>query len=456
MEVGTLQRIINLFKTALTGLHAEISLMKLESLGIMVHKAMTAQARTFHTPEHIFDLMDETMPILALAALFHDVVYYQVDDGFIPEIGVVLAPYVHEEGGQLSILAKPVEEDLMLALTLEIFGFEPGKALIAPPAGLNEFLSALLMNKQLEGVVSLRDLLEVTSCIEATIPFRGENERGQTPADILYCRLTTINARHELGMAAAEIEQTVKWSVMFSNKDVENFSVVETGEFLDNTWKLLPETNPSLRLRAVYSIKSYRIALQKMEGFLRVLNPENIFNQYRGVPPEGDYQRMLALAYRNVATGREYLGIKLLTAAILEALADITGGDAPVALFTGDVEGDENCRSLEDFLPRTPLPATVNTESTLFGLLAFGRASTTSFDMQNSPLSLFVYKQLDPYGVQELLSAAHDMFEGLCTPEAFLEKVPSFTIAAIAEACAVMAVTRSDALCDYAVSRSSQ
>ncbi len=456
MEVGTLQRIINLFKTALVGLHADISLIKLEGLGIMVHKAMTAQARTFHTPEHIFDLMDETMPILALAALFHDVVYYQVDAGFIPEIGAVLASYVHEEAGQLSILPKPAEDDLMLALTLETFGFEPGKTLIAPPGGLNEFLSALLMNKHLEGIVNLRDLLEVTSCIEATIPFRGENERGETPADILCSRLTTINARHELGMTAEEIEQTVKWSVMFSNKDVENFSVVETGEFLDNTWKLLPETNPSLRLRAVYSIKSYRIALQKMEGFLRVLNPENIFNQYRGVPPEGDYQRMLALAYRNVATGREYLGIKLLTAAILEALADLTGGDAPVALFTGDVEGDENCRSLGDFLPRTQATPSVNTESTLFGLLAFGRASTSSFDMQNSPLSLFVYKQLDPYVVQELLSAAHDMFEGLCTPEAFLEKVPAFTIAAIAEACAVMAVTRSDALCDYAVARSSQ
>jgi len=72
-----------------------------------------------------------------------------------------------------------------------------------------------------------KELLKITTCIEATIPFRSQ----------------------------AEIEDIVRLAVVLANKDIENFSVLDAGLFLDNTWKLLPETNMSLRFKAAYSIK---------------------------------------------------------------------------------------------------------------------------------------------------------------------------------------------------------
>ena len=451
METGTIQKTVALFKSALEGLHADISLIELENLAIMVHRAMTVQARTFHTPEHIFDLADASNPWLALAALFHDIVYYQVDEGFTPEIYNTLAPYIQDPHGDM-ILTAPATDDLSFAITCEVFDVEAGQSL-AQFRGLNEFLSALVMNKKLTGIVSTTDLLEVTACIEATIPFRGFNDLQQSPGDILAKRLTAINARYTLGMQRDDIIAAVKRAVTFANKDVANFSEKDTGRFLDNTWKLLPETNPSLRLRGVYSIHSYREALQKMEGFLHFLDPDDIFESYKGTPPEGDYQRMVALAYRNVYTAREYLGIKLLAAAILEAMAAVTGGDAPVALFLGDIEGDENCKRVDTLLPEVDIAPSVKVGSTLFGLLAFGRASASSFDMQNSPLSLFIYKHLGTDDVKFYLDRARDMFDGLLEAKDFLDQLPMQMLRPIANVCATMALTRKDAILAYIATR---
>ncbi len=452
METGTIQKTIQLLQGALEGLHADISNLQLEKLAIMVHKAMTVQGRVFHTPEHIFGLADASRPLQALAALFHDIVYYHVDQGFIPEIYETLAPYIILHEGQITITEHIPPDDLLFALTLEVFGFQPGET-PSLSGGLNEFLSALVMNKKLEGIVSETDLVKATACIEATIPFRGVNERGESPAETLACRLAAINERHHLGMRPKEIEAAVKEAVTFSNKDVENFSERDAGKFLDNTWKLLPETNPSLRSKGIYSIRSYRRALQRMEEFLRTLDPDTIYIQYKDTPPLGEYYRMVALAQRNVNTAGEYLGIKLLAAGILEALAEITGGDAPVALFLGGIEGGKGSSRIDYYLPDIPSTSSVDEGSTIFGLLSFERATATSFDMQNSPLSLFIYRCLGPENVRQLLPVAKAMFAGRLDAPTFLAHIPTPVIVAVAEACAELAITRREALRAYAAQR---
>ena len=449
MEIGTIQKTIKLFKETLEGLHADIALLKLEGLAIMVHKAMTVHARYFHTPEHIFSLSDASNPIQALAALYHDIVYYQVDEGFIPEIQTLIGPYVREEGGQLFLTAHVDPADTAFARTLEVFAFEPGQQLV-PLGGQNEFLSALTLNESLEGIVSAQDLLKATICIEATIPFRGINAQGESPADVLERRLSTINAHHHYGMPVEEIAQTVEMAVALSNRDVASFAEEDTALFLDGTWRLLPETNPSLRLKGIYTIRSYRQALQNMAGFLNFLNPDVIFNRYRDTPPIETYAEMVRLAHQNVHTAREYLNIKLLTAAILEALAKLTGGDAPMALFMGDIAtGDTDYARIEDFLP-LPSPAGMeDDDSPIFRLLAYGRASASSFDMSNSPLALFIYRHLGSENSKHMLELAKSMFDGQLAPETFLNKLPTSLIVPIVTACAVMATTRSVALRRY-------
>jgi len=449
MEIGTIQKTIKLFRETLEGLHADIALLRLEGLAIMVHKAMTVQARYFHTPEHIFFLSDATNPIQALAALYHDIVYYQVDEGFIPEIQSLIAPYVREEEGQLLLATHVDHADVAFARTLEVFAFEPGQRLTSLN-GQNEFLSALTLNKSLEGIINAQDLLKATACIEATIPFRGINAQGESPADVLERRLTTINAHHDYGMSAGEIAQTVEMAVALSNRDVASFAEEDTALFLDGTWLLLPETNPSLRLKGIYTIRSYRQALQKMAEFLNFLNPHVIFNRYRDTPPIEAYTEMVRLAHQNVHTAREYLNIKLLTAAILEALAELTGGDAPMALFMGDIDtADTDYVNLADFLPQPPPPSPEEDASPIFRLLAYGRASASSFDMSNSPLALFIYRHLGIESSKRLLKLAESMFDEQLDPETFLDQLPTSLIVPIVTACAVMATTRNVALRRY-------
>jgi hypothetical protein len=457
MGPGTIQKTIALFRAALDGLDVEIPLITLEELAIMVHEAMTVQTRSFHTPEHIFELADGSDPIQALAALFHDVVYYEIDQAFTPKVGAVLASYFVEgatESGEsnLKLVASSGSDDLALRLTLDVFGLEADELLVAHQ-GQNEFLSALLMNVTLQEILQPRVMLEATACIEATIPFRGRNAAGETPAQVLERRIGDINQSYAFGMTPAEIRTAVMRAVIFSNKDVMSFSEQDTGRFLDNTWRLLPEMNPSLRHRGIYTIRSYRRALARMEAFLIHLDPDTIFNRYLEKPPKGDYDRMVALAHRNVQTARHYLGLKLLAVGILEALAEITGGDAPVALFMGAIEDVEDARRIDQYLPDISSVPSVDETSTLFGLLAFGRASSSSFDLQNSPLSLFIFRLLGLEHARVLLIDAKEMFAGVIDAQTFLDRMPNDMMLSIVNACAAMASTRRVSLQAYAASR---
>jgi hypothetical protein len=318
---------------------------------------------------------------------------------------------------------------------------------------MNEFLSALVMNRKLGSIVRLEDLLLVTACIEATIPFRTPDATGSSPAERLAQRIQNAGREASLDLSEEKIHQAVREAVAFANRDVANFAEAEVTRFLDNTWKLLPESNPSLRTQGIYTIGNYRVALQKMEGFLQSLDPLVIFARYRGVPPENEFEEMQRRASRNVTMARDYLGIKLFSAAVLEGLAHISGGDAPVSLFMGDIGAQVEGNRLQDHLPEhIPAPG-LRLDEKLHDLLAFGRASASSFDLQNSPLSLFLYLHLGTEGFRESLGIARRMFAGAVSPSAFLDALPGDMIAAVAEGCARMAFTRSEPLLRYAASR---
>jgi hypothetical protein len=427
-------------------------LREVEKLAILINQAMTVQTRSFHTPEHVFNLVDPGNPHITLAALFHDLVYFQVDQGFIPQIADTVASSIETRGGEVWLRPGAEADNRQFALCAAVFGFERGRKL-SPFGGMNEFLSALVMNRKLASVVREEDLVLSTACIEATIPFRKPDARGLSAADLLEARLLVANRTMALGLSVERIRQAVEWSVVFANRDVANFSEIDVTRFLDNTWKLLPETNPSLRVQGVYSIRSYRVALQGMEGFLRSLDPATIFARYRGRPPLAEFREMKKRGERNVNTAREYLGIKLLTAAILEALAEISGGDAPMPLFMGDIVSKRKGSRLDDYLPDYHPPASLHRDETLYGLLAEGRAGASSFDLQNSPLSLFIYLHLGAKGFKDHLAGARRMFDGTLAPRAFLDSLPADMISAIAESCSRMAFTRRDELVGYAESR---
>ncbi len=445
MSESTVHRTIRLLQKVMDDLFVDISLAELERIGVMINRAMSAQERDFHSPEHIFDLANPDDPYISLAALFHDVVYFQVDLGFSPDIEELISPYIIVENGTISIVDDVKNTDRAFWGSLSIFNFEIGQVL-SPFNGMNEFLSALFMNLLLEGLVADRDLLITTACIEETIPFRKVDEKGNTSSMLLEKNIIGTCSKFGLKMTRSEIEGAVKSAVTVANRDVVNFGEEDVALFLDNTWKLLPESNPSLRMKGSYTIHNYVLALKKMEAFLYFLDPSTVFSSYKGTPPEEESQRMTELAERNIKMARKYLGIKLLASAVLSSLAEISGGDAPMVLFMGDMKNDSSNSRISDFLPKVKDNVSDSLDQELYELLAFGRANASSFDLQNSPLSLFIYRQIGTDGLNEYLSHAKNMLEKNITNRGFLLLLPRQMIKDIVVAAMEMAFTRKNIL----------
>ena len=464
--MGTLQHIITMFQKAFDQLQIHVSLQTIENLSILIHKAMTSSSRQYHRMEHVFTLLDSDTPLLSIAALFHDIVYYQVDDGLSFEIKHLLSSSIHEKNGFITLTETIKQEDRMLKLTLDVFDFKPGQQL-PPYNGMNEFLSALVMNKTLESYLSESVLAHLTVCIEATIPFRGANEQGQGFPELLEQRLKQIAGTYQIPLDADTRERFIKNAVRFGNKDVEGFAVQDPGKFLDNTWKLLPETNLALRSGELYSIKDYRKAIQKMEGFLRFLDPSRIFHQYKGVPSDEEYRQLTQQALTNLTIAREYLAMKLLAIAVLEALAEVTGGDVPISLFMGDVQREVLSFVSKDLLASgLNVPVSFDPKTPVFLLLDSGRTDEVNFDIQSSPLAAFLYKYLDPSSRDHLLQKARTMFDGQCSSQEssdksaplidarcsaqeFLDDMDPAILAVIAEHCSSKALTRQEQLRPY-------
>jgi hypothetical protein len=447
MEAGSLQRLIYIFTQAFARMGINAPAGKTEAVAIIVHRAMTLQTRHFHTLEHVFTFVETEAPIRTLAGMFHDVVYYQVDSGLLPEIRSLIEPCVLEEEKRFKICAEVQPSDRILFMTMELFGLEPGQ-ILGSITQVNEFLSALVMNRCLAGLVAEKDLLRMTALIEATIPFRGLNAEGKNQFEVLAERLEVVSKRYGMILTTEEIDETVQDAVLFSIKDIENFSEENAAHFLDNTWKLLPETNSALRSYGLYSVREYREALQKMEGFMNMLNAEQIFYQYKGVPDDEMLTRMNHYARQNVETGREYLRIKFVTASILEALAMLSGGDAPLALFMGENSygGLKHVERLENYLPKVQTSMLGDRPSAIIDLLKIGRASDSAFDMRHSPLALFVYRNLEPEKITQAALQARKMFAGEISPMQFLRWFNHPCIAAIAHAAAQMVETRREML----------
>ncbi|MFM8321413.1 MAG: hypothetical protein ACKOC5_10895 [Chloroflexota bacterium] len=449
MQEGALQRLIVLFQRAFDQLGLQVPIKTLEEMAVLIHRAMTVQARNYHNLEHVIHLVDEHDPVRTLAALFHDIVYYQVDLGFLPEIWEIVAPYLEPRESAFQLSGGPASRERSFRLAREVFNLPLGQV-ITPAGGINEFLSAVVLNCQLGRFVPEALLFKMNVCIEATIPFRGPGPDGRGYFEQVLERMRAINQRWGFELTEGELVQTVSTAVQLANRDVESFGDPSPQGFLYNTWKLLPETNVPLRSRYVYTIREYREALQRVQVFFKILDPQVIFHQYNGVPSDAEYQGLVARARRNIAVGQVYLQMKLLAQAILEALAEQTGGDAPLSLFMGDVPDDIVSDRLEDHLPPVADPPWVDTASSLYQLLASGRLEEPGFDTNSSPLTLFIYRSLTAEQIARSSLLADEMFAHRLTPGELLDRLEPAVVQPIARAAAQMVITRREDLLRFA------
>lgn len=447
MGITNIQKLINLIEKSLMELGSVYGPLEVEQMAILVHEAMSGVNRKFHTTEHIFAIMrDGVYPIHCLAAIFHDVVYYNVDRGFTEKIEELIKPYLTFELEQIFIKKRLPPRDEVLALINGIFGYKLGQSLL-PYHGLNEYLSALVAAKILFPLIGLKNTIAVVSCIEASQPFRRPSEDGKSSFDLLEERLRKLNKQRNWGLQDSEITEIVIEAVYFANHDVSNFAEKHPAYFLDNTWRLLPETNPILMASKVYTIKKYRNALERMEIFFQQIDVNLIFHRHRNHPPEEHFLELQNQARKNIEMGRFYLGGRLLSIAILEALSELTGGDAPVVMFLGgNSKGNIDSKyEFNEMIRKSAIKLAPDVDANLLSLFEF-ESQGSILDFRKSPFSAFIYKVLGTRGLQHALMLAKRMFHGELGYDEFLSQVGSKVVGPVADACSEMVSTRRDKL----------
>ena len=427
------------FQDIFDTLDISVSLLEVERLVVTIHHIMERNARQFHTLDHVLGLAMVADPVQSLAALFHDTVYYQVDGAIPSEVSALIGEYIRVTDGMVYVADGIAAEQRPFHITLSLFDYEEGQQL-SFHEGLNEFLSALFVYQRLADIVPEAVLVQVVTCIEATIPFRSSTHFVR-----LADRLTAVNQKYQLNLTPEEMTTCLQTAVQFSNSDVAGFGEPATAIFLNGTWKLLPETNFALRNGGIYSIRDYRIALQKMHRFFSQLTPKRIFHQYANIPAPSEYETMLSNAQRNLTEGVAYLGVKLVAIALIEALAELSGGDAPLSLFMGEMlEDGEVGERLEDQLPFIDLSDMV--DDPILHLLVFGRVGDIKFDIRHSPLATYLYVSVGAEKTVALLTKAEAMFNGALPPAEFLWGFDKEVVTAVAQATAYPAITRREVL----------
>ncbi|MEG4204232.1 hypothetical protein QUA20_09920 [Microcoleus sp. Pol7_A1] len=421
--LGEQKRCLDCLVSSIEQLGGRVEIPMLEEIAELIIQTMRGPWRYFHTSEHIFEVGGSVDPIEVLAALFHDLVYVQVDQGVSFNISSALCPFVKEVRSQLVIRDETeLPNDAMYHLVASVFGFIPGKAL-SPFGGQNEFLSAVIAAKCLEPFLPASTIAEIASCIEATIPFRPLSPSGLSAIELLYQRLVSANRDFKLGWSDAQTVEIVKRAVRLANRDVENFASPKSSNFLDNTWNLMPETNHELSQTNTYTVVEYRRSLQKMEGFLKFLKPELVFQQFRQEPDDATYANLIARTRKNIEVAKLYLAIKLITIAILEALSYRLGRDIPLSTMMGELRAPGSKTAvLEDYLPKqqSAYPLESQLEREVLNLLAIGRNQESRYDIKNSPVATFIIKSIGFAETENFLKKAQDFFADPNSSEEFL------------------------------------
>src|SRR5919202_6563027 len=207
-------------------------------------------------------------------------------------------------------------------------------------------------------------IAQIIACIEATIPFRPLSASGLNPSEMLYQRLIGANQQFGFGWSEAQTIEIVKRCVRLGNRDVENFAYPNSADFLDNTWNLLPATNHDLIKANSYKVSEYRRSLQNMEKFMNFLSPERVFQRFMGEPDEETYQALISKTRKNLEVAKLYLGCKLVSIAIIEALSTRLARDVPLSTLMGELPTQGiKTPSLEDFIP--DIQSAKNTETVL-------------------------------------------------------------------------------------------
>ncbi|MEY4156961.1 MAG: hypothetical protein RJB64_1682, partial [Pseudomonadota bacterium] len=423
VSIATIQRMNDWFDHAFQGLAVAAPPAEVHELAVLVYQSMEGKTRTYHTASHVFSLCEGMKPIQILAALFHDVVVYQIDGGLPDWLSPLLDGVTYSESGNL-FLREFAPEDRTAALCADIFGFCPGQVLLTRN-GMNEFLSAVVAARQLQHYLSDTQLITLVACIELTIPFRAPDAMGHSAAQALarrvqaHCSKWAPSALISESQKAAFVKTTVMDAVDFANRDLAGFTSAAAEYCLSNSMLLVDESMAPKATPEANTLQVYRTALLGMDNFLKQLNPVLIVQNYDGHPDVSAVMKMQVTAKRNITFVRDYLAAVISAVAIIEAVAMSTGTESSISLFlkcnTWSRTDSDSRRNL------FPVPKSNSTaQSGVHQLLANGLKLENHEGLRALPLTACVYAFLGREGTRNALQRAKLMFEGTLKPSAFL------------------------------------
>lgn len=439
-------------------------------------QSFSGPGRYFHGPEHSFNLANKVSQtsgyqddgLAVLAALFHDTVYSHIDGGLSPAIAAVLRPLLSWKDDRFSLkfrsyqatsatdgiapvavkrndsthsqglsLVPVVRYDIATLVTF-LFGVDESSPAAdasrlhearageqaAPEyiaANHNEYLSALWASQLLASMLSPGQIAEVAVAIEATIPFR-DLWQGTAQSERRYQRLTEANRRFDLGLSESQIQAAIHRSVHLTNCDLESFAAEDPLYFLDQTWLLLPELNPSLRNPHTYRAEDYRRALQRMEAFMARLNPGQIFQQFQAQPPSSLHRAWSQRAHHNLEVARLYLMAKVVAIGLIEALHETQSSHLPLAQLLGQLSSIYGTSAWEQRFPVWPVsqPFQSALEFKVLQVAEEGRITPCSFDSLRSPLTAMLIRSIGFERISQLRARMQLFFDGKIDAEALL------------------------------------
>jgi hypothetical protein len=422
-------------RSSLEQLGSTASPRELEEWAIFIHECTSKESRGYHNIHRAFEISSGAGPIQLIAAFFRDTINCLVDQGLSKKQQKLLEGVVNDAfclAPSLQVNGHP-----HLPLTAAIFGVTPGQDM-SNYVGLDAFLSAVIVTHFLKDTLTPAQLAQVVTCLEATIPFRGPES-----TEMLYNRLSDSNQVFSLGLAKEQLIRSIQQAADLANRSHGNFSAKDATFFLDHTWSLLPEYNEALRKSYLYTVNDFQVAVKKMYDFLMNLDPSRIFTSFRGVPDEAEMRDFVQSATLNLDLGRKYVRAELLSVTIVAAFAVLTGGDAPMSFFVGDLPTrNQTADRLADNYPTFTESPNYNLQ--VYNILKSGRHLETSFDTRNSPLAAFLYAQLGDIGTEAILQPCLFSMTDKTVALNLLSSLPHVTLELIGRDIASIAVSRAE------------
>lgn len=419
-------------------LGGQVTNAQLEEWAILIHECLSTESRIFHSIHHVFEISVGCDSIQMLGACFRDSISFVTDGELSPK----QSKYVESilvDGSHL--LSRGEKKDEHLDLVMDIFGLSDGQD-VRSYDGLNVFMSAVLATRVLSGTISSTHLAQVVTCMEATIPFRPPVD-GKTALDRLFERLKQATTKHSLELQEEDIEETIQKAADLANRHIGNFATDDVASFLDHTWCLLPERSAALRRSFLYTVNDFLLATRDMERFMVGLQIDRVFQTFRGVPEGEEMESFHTHTAYNLEKGRKYLRAKLLSVCVIGAFAVLTGGDAPMSFFCGDLPSPGQLQSdrLGDSFPEATLDDDCDLD--VYEIMTRGRNVEQVFDTRNDPLAAFVYAALGNRGVNDALALCSFPMT-LETARKLLEFLPSNTVQLVGLEIGKIALSRAD------------